>query len=344
MISIKVTPVFKEQSPFITLSMNEKILFEGHLKESTTFEHLVHESNIQIKIKRIGRTKAIIKKDPENGFTISDLEINGVAIDPSIGSYNCDDNDWLDPHTIHGKDITLNGEYILNIPKFTLLGEVTKNLDRFNMKGVQNKYCFFGASMTRWDFSIGIPPMHGKKNYAELFIEKFGGLNLSTEGQTNQEVVETVYKYLDNNKCNIAFVQLISAVVRQVKNKHTKEIIRYSPHTDKISKWHDEFTDLKVKTIQEYFVNLNVAPIIALQIPDYQRLIEYAKKRGTNLYIISYFRDEYEIYKKVFPNNVAPYFDIDPNSEYCLKNGYHATVEEQEAYFQNLVDFSSKIT
>ena len=153
--------------------------------------------------------------------------------------------------------------------------------------------------MTAYDFAKGIPPVQGKKNYAELFIEKLGGVNFSSPGQTNQEVVETVYRYLDKNKSDVAFVQLISAVGRQVKNQSTKEIIRYSPHTDEKLDWYDEFTQSKVKSIQEYFVHLDVAPIIALQIPDYQKLIEYAVDCGTKVFIISYFSYEYEIYKKV---------------------------------------------
>ena len=47
--------------------------------------------------------------------------------------------------------------------------------------------------------------------------------------------------------------------------------------------------------------------------------------------------------KKAFPNNVAPYFDIDPETKYCKDNGYHAPPEEHEIYVQNLIDFIGKI-
>lgn len=153
---------------------------------------------------------------------------------------------------------------------------------------------------------------------------------------------ETVYKYLENNKSDVVFGQLISAVGRQVKNQDTKEIQRYSPYTDVNLEWVDEFTKSKLRSIQEYFVYLDIAPILALQIPEYQNLIAYVEGRGSKIFFISYFRDEYDIMKQVIPNNMAPYFDIDPNTKYCRDNGYHATAEEQENYFQSLVDFIRK--
>ena len=58
-----------------------------------------------------------------------------------------------------------------------------------------------------------------------------------------------------------------------------------------------KFTQLKLKSIQEYFVYLDVAPIIALQILEYKKLIDYALASGTKILLVSYFRDEYEIFK-----------------------------------------------
>ena len=199
--------------------------------------------------------------------------------------------------------------------------------------------------MTDYDFSekVHVPPIQGKKNYADLFIEKMGGVNLAHSGQTNQEIVETVYRYHSGNKCDVAFVQLVSSIARQVKNIDTGEVKRYSPHIQEDLDWHDTFTQLKLKSIQKYFVYLDVAPIIALQILEYKKLIDYALASGTKILLVSYFRDEYEIFKTLLPNNVAPYFNIDPDSEYCRNNGYHATPQEHESYFQNLVDFIGKI-
>ena len=78
--------------------------------------------------------------------------------------------------------------------------------------------------------------------------------------------------------------------------------------------------------------------------PEYQKLVAYAEDRGSKIFFISYFRDEYDPMKQVIPNNMAPYFDIDPNTKYCKDNGHHATPEEQENYSQSLVDFIRKIT
>jgi len=348
-IVLQLTPNFVGLPPHISLDINGQIIFHDKLKKEEAIKHVTPiNSSVAIKITRSGRTRQIIRDDPENGFTISELDINGVSINPDVGLYKCvgnvAGNHYLEPSTVHASKFTLDGEYCLEIPYYTLRGQIIKNKDRFDVSRQHHKYCFFGASMTDWDFTKGTPPIHNKKNYADLFIQHLGGVNLSSSGQTNQEVFETVYKYLENNKSDVVFAQLISAVVRQVKNQNTKEIQRYSPHTDKNLEWVDKFTKSKLRSIQEYFVNLDIAPILALQIPEYQKLIAYAEDCGSKIFFISYFRDEYDILKQVIPNNMAPYFDLDPNTKYCKDNGYHATPEEQETYSQSLVDFIRKIT
>tara|TARA_B100000424_G_C22929880_1_gene494684 strand:- start:1112 stop:2164 length:1053 start_codon:yes stop_codon:yes gene_type:complete len=345
-IVLRLTPIFVGDPPHISLDINGKNIFHDKLLKEEEFKHVTPiTSSVKIKIKRSGRTKKIVHDDPNNGFSISDFEINGVKLNPDIGAYHCFNNDYIEPHVVHGKKFTLNGEYCIEIPFFTLRGQITKKIKNLDAKGQDFKYCFFGASMTDYNFSseVHVPPIQGKKNYADLFIEKMGGVNLAHFGQTNQEIVETVYRYYDGNKCDVAFVQLVSSVARQVKNIDTGEVKRYSPHIQEDLNWHDKFTQLKLKSIQEYFVYLDVAPIIALQILEYKKLIDYAVARGTKIFLVSYFDDEYQIFKKLLPNNVAPYFNIDPDSEYCRNNGYHATPEEHESYFQNLVDFVGKI-
>ena len=345
-IVLRLTPIFVGDPPHISLDINGKNIFHDKLLKEEEFKHVTPiTSSVKIKIKRSGRTKKIVHDDPNNGFSISDFEINGVKLNPDIGAYHCFNNDYIEPHLVHGKKFTLNGEYCIEIPFFTLRGQITKKIKNLDAKGQDFKYCFFGASMTDYNFSseVHVPPIQGKKNYADLFIEKMGGVNLAHFGQTNQEIVETVYRYYDGNKCDVAFVQLVSSVARQVKNIDTGEVKRYSPHIQEDLNWHDKFTQLKLKSIQQYFVYLDVAPIIALQILEYKKLIDYAVARGTKIFLVSYFDDEYQIFKKLLPNNVAPYFNIDPDSEYCRNNGYHATPEEHESYFQNLVDFVGKI-
>jgi len=345
-IVLRLTPAFVGEPPHIRVDINGNTIFHDKLKTEEEIKHVTPiTSSVKIKIKRSGRTKKIVHDDPDNGFTISNFEINGVNLNPDVGTYHCFDNDYIEPHVVHGKKFTLNGEYCIEIPYFTLRGQITKNIEKLDVKGQDHRYCFFGASMTDYDFSSKehVPPIQGKKNYADLFIEQTGGLNLAHFGQTNQEIVETVYRYHDGNKCDVAFVQLVSSVVRQVKNIDTGEVKRYSPHIQEDLHWYDTFTQLKLKSIQKYFVYLDVAPIIALQILEYKKLIDFAVARGTKIFLVSYFRDEYQIFKKLLPNNVAPYFNIDPSSKYCRNNGYHATPEEHESYFQNLVDFSGKI-
>ena len=345
-IVLRLTPVFVGEPPLIRVDVNGNTIFDDKLKTEEKIKYTTPiTSSVKIKIKRSGRTKKIVHDDPDNGFTISDLMINGLSLNPDVGTYHCSNNDYMEPHIVHGKKFTLNGEYSIEIPYFTLRGQITKNIEKLDAKGQDHRYCFFGASMTDYDFSekVHVPPIQGKKNYADLFIEKMGGVNLARSGQTNQEIVETVYRYHSANKCDVAFVQLISSIARQVKNIETGEVKRYSPHIQEDLNWHDTFTQLKLKAIQKYFVYLDVAPIIALQILEYKKLIDYAVARGTKIFLVSYFRDEYEIFKKLLPNNVAPYFNIDPNSEYCRNNGYHATPQEHESYFQNLVDFIGKI-
>ena len=344
-VQLTLSPTFIKHPPHIILIIDNEFIFDSLLTEQKEFQHNP-KTNISLKLQitRSGRTKEITHNDPTNGFEISNYTVNGVQIDPAIGSFYNSNNDYVKSHTVHANKFTLNGEYILEIPYYPLNGEIIKNIDRFNTKNQHNQYSFFGASMTDYDFTKGLPPIFNKKNYADLFLHEHNGINLSSGGQTNQEVFETVYRYLEHNTAEIVFAQLVSTVVRQVKDQDTKKIKRYSPHTDGDLDWFDEFTQSNLKSIQNYFVNLDVAPIIALQIPDYQKLIDYAEDRGSKIFFISYFRDEYDTFNSIFPNNIAPYFNIDPNTKYCKDNGHHATPEEQENYFQSIVDFIGKIT
>lgn len=343
-VKLQLTPTYKTQPPKVIVEINGYIIFNGKLTHAESFNQLIPKGHsLKLKIKRSGRNKEIITTDQKNGFTISDFSINGIEINPDIGTFQCRDNDYLDQHYVHGKHFTLNGDYFLEIPYYTLRGEITKNKDRFNTTDQHHKYCFFGASMTDYDFIKGKPPIYNKKNYADLFIQKLGGKNLASSGQTNQEIFETVYTFLKTNKVEVCLVQLIGVTARQVKDADTKEIYRWSAHMDNSLDHTDEFTQTKLKAIQQHFVYLTESPILALQIPEYKDLIEYAENRGSKIFFTSYFLDEYKTLQKVIPNNMAPYFHIDPNTKYCRDNGHHATPEEQENYFQSLVDFVSKV-
>ena len=141
-IKLQLTPVYTKQAPSITLNINGKTIFNEHLNDKIDLEHVVQsDHSLRLKIKRSGRTKSIIDSDPGNGFTISKLDINGVNINPDVGSYQCTNNDYLETHTVHGKHFTLNGEYFLEIPHYNLRGQITKNKGRFDMTGQHHKYC-----------------------------------------------------------------------------------------------------------------------------------------------------------------------------------------------------------
>ena len=343
-ISLTLTPNFITSPPQIKIFINNELIHDGDLQDKKEWIHTTNiDRSLRLRIIRSGRTKDISHRDNANGLQITDYTVNGVKIDPAIGSYNVSNNDYVETHVVHGNQLTLNGEYFLEIPYYHLKGEIKqKNLEKFNFTKQHNEYAFFGASMTDYDFSLGSPPISNKKSYADLFLQDHNGINLATGGQTNQEVFETVYHYLQENTAKIIFVQLISSVVRQVKNIKTKQLKRYSPHMEDDLDYFDELTQSSLKSIQNYFVHLDVAPIIALQIPEYQKLIRYAEEKGSKIYFVNYFQDEHKIFNTIFPNNMAPYFRIDTNTKYYKENGAHATVEEQEIYYQSIVDFIGK--
>jgi len=346
-LEITLSPSFKSQAPHITILLNNQRKFSNYLNERKKFTFVIDEaSSIDLLIKRSGRTNKIINDDFDNGFTIQDLQINNVKVNPALGKYMCQSNDYVDDHVIHGDTFTLNGEYSLRIPFYSMNGEITqKNKRRLSISKQYHEYAFFGASMTDWDFERGHPQIKGHLNYADSYIGKLGGINLATSGQTNQELFATIYEYLKNeNKSRIIFAQLISHTVRQVKNKEKNELYRWSAHQNKNLSWVDDFTKMRLESIQKSFVNLDTDPIIALQIPEYKKLIDHCIASGSKIFFISYFQDEFDALQQAIPSNMAPYFNLDPNTEYCKNNGYHATPEEHNKYFENLVDFVGKIT
>ena len=345
-LKITLSPSFKRQAPHITILLNNDTKFTDYLNKKEKFTFLIDAStSIDLLIKRSGRTKKIINDDFGNGFKIQDLQINSVKVNPNLGKYMCQKNDYVDDHIVYGDTFTLNGEYNLRIPFYSMNGEIIKNKRRLSISRQYHKYAFFGASMTDWDFERGHPPFKGQLNYADNFIAKLGGINLATSGQTNQEVFATVYQYLKNqNKSKIIFAQLISHAARQVKDKEGNTIYRWSAHESKDLDCVDDFTKMRLESLQKSFVYLDTDPIIALQIPEYKKLIDHCTANHSKIFFISYFKDEFNALQQAIPNNMAPYFNLDPNTEYCRNNGYHATPDEQNKYFENLVDFVGKIT
>ena len=89
-IVLQLTPNFVGLPPHISLDINGQIIFHDKLKKEEAIKHVTPiNSSVAIKITRSGRTRQIIRDDPENGFTISELDINGVSINPDVGLYKC---------------------------------------------------------------------------------------------------------------------------------------------------------------------------------------------------------------------------------------------------------------
>lgn len=345
LVKISIDPSYIEIAPHIQVAINDHTLFEGQLDTAKVLEHQSHQTkNLNIKILRSGKTKKVADTDRNNGFTIKAMSINGVDVNPDIGRFYADDNAYVSAHVVHSDTFTLNGTYRLEIPFYSLSGEITKHKERYLQTGVENTFTFFGASMTMYDFATGIPPMPEAKNYADLFLENHKGQNLAARGQTNQEVFETVYKFLENNKSSTCFVQLVSSIGRQVKNSKTGEIKRWSAHENNNLEWVDNFTGVQLKSIQEHFVYLDVKAIMSLQIPEYIKITKHAEKCGSKIYFVIHHKEEYEVLKNIIPNNLAPYFNIDITSQYCKDNDYHATYQEHQDYCESLIDFIGKRT
>lgn len=345
-LRITLSPIFKSQAPHIIISLNNDTRFSNYLNEKKKFTFDIDESaSIDLHIQRSGRTKEIMYNDVDNGFTIQDLQINRIKVNPNLGKYTCQLNDFVDDHIIRGDTFTLNGKYSLHIPFYPMNGEITIGKKKLSISKQYHKYAFFGASMTDWDFTRGRPQIKGQLNYADNFIGKLGGINLASSSQTNQQVFTTVYEYIKNkNRSKIIFAQLISHTARQVRIKEKNLIYRWSAHQNKDLDCIDDFTKKTLRSLQESFVCLDIDPIIALQISEYKKLIDYCTKNGSKIFFISYFRDEFNALQQAIPNNLAPYFNLDPNTAYCRNNGYHATPDEHNKYFENLVDFVGKIT
>jgi len=348
-ITIELEPTFKTISPHCIIWLNDVEFINQKLNAPIKIEEIVnlHDNILSIKIQRLGRDKFVVTNEPEQSIKIKNISINDIVINPSIGNYKTIDNLYLDDHVVNTIDLNLNGLYELRIPCLTLKGErdnKVKSIKKFNQTGLNADVVFFGASMTDWNFERGKPPIKNKNNFADMFIKKFKNMsifNFGLSGLTDQEIIENVKYFLKYNHSNVIFLQFISVLGRQIKNTTTGEVYRWSLHLDnsKEDTFIDEFTGMTPKNILDYFVYLDIVPLLAVQIPLIQYFLDEVEKKKIKIYLISYFREEYDIYKKAFPNNVAPYFDIDPNCKYCKDNGYHASPEEHEQFFKKLVNF-----
>jgi hypothetical protein len=348
-ITIELEPTFKIISPHCIMWLNDVEFINQKLNALIKIEEIINLDNnfLSIKIQRSGRDKFVVTNEPEQSIKIKNISINDIVINPSIGNFKTIDNLYLDDHVVNTIDLNLNGLYELRIPCLTLKGErndKVKSIKKFNQIGLNADVVFFGASMTDWNFEKGKPPIKNKDNFADMFVKKFKNMSIFNFGLgalTNQEIIENIKYFLKYNHSNVIFLQLISVLGRQIKNTTTGEVHRWSLHSDnsKEDTFIDEFTGMTPKNILDYFVHLDIVPLLAVQIPLIRQFLDEVEKKKIKIYLISFFREEYDIYKKIFPNNVAPYFDINPNGKYCKDNNYHASPEEHEEFFKNLVNF-----
>jgi len=348
-IKIILKPTFKTVFPFVSLKLNNQQIINQHIEKKIEINECISDDQkkLKIDIQRSGRTKFVVDHENEQSVIIDTIEINNIPIKIELGKFITTNNNYVKDDIAHTKELKLNGHYQLEIPVLSIIGErndKVKNLKKFNQKNINVDVALFGASMTTWNFEEGIPPIFNKNNYADLFIKRFKNyncLNLGFGGLSNQEIFENVKHFFKHNNSKIVFIQLISCLGRQIKNSSTGKLYRWSLHLDnsKQNDFIDEFTGITPKHILDYFVYLDIVPLLALQLPYIQELIDENEQRGSRVYLISYFKQEYNVYKKAFPNNVTPYFDIDPNTKYCKDNGYHATLEEHEKFYENLVNF-----
>jgi len=352
-IVIELEPVYKTKTPHCIVWLNDNEIINQNLKNPIKIKKIINklDNNILlIKIKRSERDEFVVKNEPQQSIKIKKISINDILIDPSIGNFNTINNPYISDNLVHTIDLNLNGVYELKMPILTLQGERNekiKSIKKFNQKKINADVAFFGASMTDWNFKKGKPAISDKDNFADMFIKKFKDMNIynfGLSGCTNQEIIENVKYFLKHNHSKVIFIQLISCLGRQIKNATTGEIYRWSLQLDnsKEDSFIDKFTGVTPKNILDYFVHLDIIPLLALQVPYIRQTINEIEQRNTKVYLISYFKQEYDVYRKAFPDNIAPYFDIDPNTKYCLDNGYHAPPEEHEEFFKNLVNFYKK--
>jgi hypothetical protein len=353
-IILELEPTYKTEIPHCVVWLNEEEIINQNLKKLIKIEKILDKLNnniLSIRIKRSGRNKFVVKNEPEQNIKINKISINGISINPSIGSFKTIDNLYVNNDLVYTTNLNLNGVYELKIPLLTLQGEknsiIIKSMNKLKKKESKAHVVFFGASMTNWNFLKGIPPIKNKNNFADLFIKKYKNMNIYNfgfSGSTNQEILENVKYFLQNNYSKVIFIQLVNCLVRQIKNSKTGKIYRWSLHLEnsKEDDFIDEFTGITPKNILDYFVYLDVIPLLSLQIPYIRELLENIEKQDIKVYLISHFKEEYDVYKNVFPNNVAPYFNIDSETKYSKDNGYHANPTEHEEFFKSLVNFYEK--
>jgi hypothetical protein len=348
-VEIVLKSIYKTIPPFISIKLNDQYIINQKIVNNVEINETVSDDKkiLKIDIQRTGRDKFVVDNETEQSVIIDSIKINNISINPEIGHFFTVNNEYVNDNIKHTKELKLNGNYQLHIPILPITGErnnKVKNLEKFNQKNINADVALFGASMTDYNFENGIPPIFNKNNYADLFIQQFKDhncLNLGLSGLSNQEIFENTKYFFKHNTSKIVFVQLIGCVGRQIKNSTTGELYRWSIHLDnsKQEGFIDKFTGITPKQILDYFVYLDVVPLLALQLPYLQEFIDEIEQKGGRVYLISYFKEEYDVYEKAFPNNIAPYFDLDPNTKYCKDNGYHATPDEQENFYKKLVSF-----
>ena len=108
-ISLTLTPNFITSPPQIKIFINNELIHDGDLQDKKEWIHTTNiDRSLRLRIIRSGRTKDISHRDNANGLQITDYTVNGVKIDPAIGSYNVSNNDYVETRdwSISGRNST----------------------------------------------------------------------------------------------------------------------------------------------------------------------------------------------------------------------------------------------
>jgi len=220
-ISLQVKPTYTKIPPHIKILVNDKLLYEGLIKESKTFTtQALIDNNLSIKIFKQGKTLEIVKNKQTQSITIEQVLLNTLSQHPDkFGQFSVKDNSYVNDHLLQTNQLTLNGTWTLDIPVFRqpFVSQYAKYSRYIKDKFQNTEIACFGCSFTN-----GLN-LEYNESWPYYLTNNKDSKNFGVGGTSISDIFATALEYVQKFKCKKIIFLLPHPCRLQLYNEEKNE-------------------------------------------------------------------------------------------------------------------------
>jgi len=290
--------------PHLIIAINGTEVFDGLIDRAKSIRHEIDvKDRLKITIHKTGKTKEVVDRKEPQEVLVEEVLLNGLSQHPEkFGKFFQKDNSYVDDETIEGNEMSLNGEWSLDVPVFRqpFIPELAETKDLRDQFADTETACF-GCSFTygskleyeqTWPYYLG----SDTKNYG------VGGNSISA-------IVGTAHWYVQNFKCE-NLVMLLPQFCRLQIEDQKNGLWTFIPfQADKI--------DREAKETVRDIVMFGEPSLMFSGYSHRMKELLIEINQKTNLYVTSYQPDTYELIDKTMNGvcKILPFYEMSDDFE-----------------------------